>query len=230
MVLLLLMPFVAQCTAEQDLLYAAFFNSTADITNTALCATKLSAPVCNVTVQCFWNQTICTGKTIFAAESRGVVEPYLLPWCAKFFPEVLLSLVYFAAAALTGFSAVGVVYLQMHNEVFTFVAETGEIMYNRCYREAQPYIAYCALLFISCALLWMSAFVNFVNESVCVYIYFVFVVLTLMLFPIVAYPVYRLQRYCAQRRQKVNIFDLDKFIMPETAQAIPPLNNQVRCF
>jgi len=207
------------------------------------CTEFTEGAACNATLTCNWNNTIANndlyGGPAFACRSRTLFynAPYYVEtvghsWCYAFFPLWVLAPIFFSCAFLGAVAFVGVVYSFLHYDVYSTRLESGETVFNQFYYKTTPIILYCLILFASCAILAITAWLYWLDETICAYVPMTIVYLIVVAVFIIGYPAYRLflhiQEKC-QDRKKLH-FDIDEHIMPQTRQAIPARANQVRCF
>lgn len=137
-----------------------------------------SAELCNASSQCYWNSgaSLCASKLYPSSVNDTPINLVAaVPWCYRLLPLPLEIAVYLFATAAFGVGGVGFFYMMRYRNTYSVLEANGERMFNQFVDNSVVHVLttiYCLLLFVTAGVLAISAYINFRDPSVCVYVYF----------------------------------------------------------
>ncbi len=189
---------------------------------------------CNNTLQCYYNESlsVCTNRSTMNYNS-SLGGGYKQPWCYRHFPTPIIAIIYLSATFLGGFAIAGVIYNAMWYDTYSRVNDVGERQFNQNYYSTSLTNIYCCCVVVSASLMGIFSLINFLDESSCTYVFFVYIYVIIVAIPAIGIPAYYFVRWLQMmlKGQKKTTSTVDTFCVPPTQPAIEnPALNQVRMF
>lgn len=198
---------------------------------------RANAVLCNSTKQCFWNtsESLCRSKIVPWYDNRTMsrLGDLSVPSCYRAISLPLQITVYSVACAAFGVSGIGFFYMLRFRKTYSVLDDTGERMFNQFY--ANPWVAllYCFCLFVSSGLLGVTAYINFRDPTVCVFLLFFYVYIIVQALAVLWIFKWIIE-FCMMRfaSPEKRVIEVDRFVRPTTREIQSERGRgcQLRCF
>ena len=202
------------------------------------CTAQSSVFACNATTECYWQFQTANGTTAEgcvakqnATYDNAVTAAVEISWCYQYFPAPFITSIYFLGSLLFGGSCSGLFYHAKYFNVYTIVLDTGERVFNTNYYKTWKWNIYLFILVGSTGIMAVTTFMNWMNESSCIYIYGVFLFCAALVLPFILVPLWFLGVLIYEKLKGVvrRGVDIDDYCRPVTkVPAQDPTKCQVR--